>query len=86
MATQTVRMITLMAGPGGIFQPGQVVNLPAKAAQALVAGGYATAEGTPLATSPGGEGEETAAVEPVERAVKPSPRRRKTAKKPAGDK
>jgi len=83
---ETVRMITLMAGPLGVFQPGQVVNLPAQAAQALVAGGYATAEGTPLPISPGREVAETAAVEPPERAVKPSPRRRKTAKKPAGDK
>lgn len=39
-----VRMITRYAGPGGVWQPGAVVDLPEGHAVDLVAGGYAEAE------------------------------------------
>lgn len=32
---------TLMAGPKGIFHPGQTINRTAKECQALIKGGYA---------------------------------------------
>ncbi len=38
-----VRMKTLMAGPDGVLQPGQVVDLPVEQAETLIAGGFAVA-------------------------------------------
>lgn len=34
-------LITLMAGPDGVFQPGQDLNLPAKKARELIKAGFA---------------------------------------------
>lgn len=39
-----VRMITRYAGPGGVWQPGAVVDLGAAEADTLIASGYAEAE------------------------------------------
>lgn len=36
-----VRLNTIMAGPPGTVQPGQIVDLDAETAHSLVAGGYA---------------------------------------------
>jgi hypothetical protein len=36
-----IKLRTLMAGPGGVIQPGSVVNLPDKQAQELVNSGQA---------------------------------------------
>jgi hypothetical protein len=63
-----VRLKTLMAGPQGVFQPGSVIDLRADEAEALVSAGYAE----PLERLP-----ETAAFEPGNRAVRPTPRPRK---------
>jgi len=38
-----VRMITLMAGPEGVVQPGTVLDLGPPEAQRLIEGGYAVA-------------------------------------------
>ena len=37
-----VKMITKMAGPQGVANPGQEIDLPEKLARSLVDGGYAT--------------------------------------------
>jgi hypothetical protein len=36
-----IQLFTLMAGPKGVVQPGEIINLPAKKAQALIKAGYA---------------------------------------------
>lgn len=66
-----VRMITLAAGPEGVLQPGQEVELPAKEAMALIAGGYAEEVESQPAEETLESVRETAAVEPPEQAVTP---------------
>lgn len=64
-----VRLKTTMAGPSGAAMPGEVLDLPADAAAAMVAGGYADAIAVPK-------------VERAERAVVPAaPERRAAGKK-----
>jgi hypothetical protein len=63
-----VRLKALMAGPEGVFQPGSVVDLHIDEAEALVSAGYAEPVERPV---------ETAAFEPGNRAVRPTPRPRK---------
>lgn len=36
-----IRMLTLLAGPGGVRQPNTVHEVPTAEAEALIAGGYA---------------------------------------------
>lgn len=40
-----IRMVTLAAGPGGIYAPGAIVDLDEAIAAAMVAGGYAVLVG-----------------------------------------
>jgi len=59
-----VRLLTLIAGPAGVFQPGAVVDVSEIMARELIAGRYAEAVEigrVPLV--------ETAALEPPEAAV-----------------
>lgn len=69
-----VKMITLAAEPGGVYRPGQIVDLDDGTARAFIAGGYAKAVpvGSPSAPQP-----EAAAIEPAEAAMKPAGKRRK---------
>ena len=74
-----IRLITLMAGPEGVFPPGSVIEVSPEEARALIAGGYA--EPVPhLAAAPKVEPSaiETAAVQPGSRAVRPEAKARKT--------
>ncbi len=74
-----IRLITLMAGPEGVFPPGSVIEVSPEEARALIAGGFAEPvnrpTGSAAAESPPVE---TAAFEPGNRAVKPAARPRKT--------
>ena len=63
-----IRLITLMAGPEGVFPPGSVIDPPREEAEALISAGYAERLEHPP---------ETASIEPGIRAVKPAPRPRK---------
>lgn len=63
-----IRMLTLAAGPDGVLQPGQEVDLPGEQARALIEGGYAEAVE---------KIRETAAVEPPEKAVTPKKTRKR---------
>lgn len=38
-----IRMKTLMAGPGGVAFPGQIVDVPPETGRLLIEGGYAEA-------------------------------------------
>jgi hypothetical protein len=67
-----VKMRTLAAGPDGLYQPGQEIDLPAKQARALIEGGYAEAVE---------QIREVAAVEPPEKAVTPKKTRKRSSKK-----
>ena len=73
-----IRLITLMAGPEGVFPPGSVIEVSPEEARALIAGGYA--EHVPPAALPKVEPSavETAAVQPGSRAVRPEAKARKT--------
>lgn len=74
-----IRLITLMAGPEGVFPPGSVIEVSPEEARALVAGGYA--EPLPRPAAPPKEEPstvETATVQPGSRAVRPDPKARKT--------
>lgn len=65
-----IRMVTLMAGPDGVFLPGQVVDLVDETAgHMLVAAGFAQ-----YVDSNAPRRLETTAVEPPERAVAERPR------------
>lgn len=55
-----VRMKTMMAGPSGVVQPGEVIEVGDDAARALVDGGFAIWVDAPV---------ETATVAPSEQAV-----------------
>ena len=55
-----VQMVTLAAGPEGVYPAGAVVDVPEAQAIAWIEGGYAT---------PAREERETATVEPAETAV-----------------
>jgi hypothetical protein len=72
-----VKMKTLAAGPDGVLRPGQEVDLPTAQAKALIEGGYAEPVGTV---------QETAAVEPSEKAVMPKKTKRRSSRKPASKK
>jgi len=48
-----VKIKTLLAGPGGIIQPGQIADVDPEQAVALIAGGFAVAvEGMPEPEKP----------------------------------
>lgn len=71
-----VRMKTLMAGPGGVFSPGELADLPQATAYALCEGGYAEQVDEPLGMSSAAARHiETATLAPPEQAV--APRQRK---------
>ena len=74
-----IRLKTLMAGPGGVFLPGSVIEVSPEEARALIAGGYAEAVPRPAAP-PQNEPPpvETAAIQPGSRAVRPESKARKT--------
>ena len=74
-----IRLITLMAGPEGVFPPGSVIEVSPEEARALIAGGYAEPVPRPAA-APKVEppAVETAAVQPGSRAVRPESKARKT--------
>lgn len=58
-------MLTVAAGPQGVWLPGSVVDVEPATAQALVAGGYAvTVDALPLPATP--PATTTAAVQPPE--------------------
>lgn len=59
-----VRMLTLSAGPGGVFLPGREYELDSVEAQALCAGGYAV----PVPRA--GKSIEDASTRPPENAAK----------------
>jgi hypothetical protein len=81
-----VKLLTLMAGPTGVFQPGQIVTISTDMATALVAGGYAEmvdqvadpveASGLPAAAPSGGPPVELAIDVAPETATAPAQRRR----------
>ena len=74
-----IRLITLMAGPEGVFPPGSVIEVSPEEARALIAGGYA--EPVPRQAAPPKDElppVETAAVQPGSRAVRPESKARKT--------
>lgn len=67
-----VKLKTLMAGPEGSAHPGQILDLPADRAQALVAGGYADA------MEPEAQGtQEAATLATPETAMQPAARKRR---------
>lgn len=65
-----IKMRTLMAGPDGVVNRGDIINVSADVAQALIAGRFAW----PLDKSPVIE---TAAIEPEESAMRKRGRPRK---------
>lgn len=71
-----IRMKTMGAGPAGIWRPGEVLDLEAVTAEALVAGGYADAIDPPVASAPADEVEESTNVPEAERATAPLARNR----------
>ncbi len=74
-----IRLITLMAGPAGVFPPGSVLEVSPEEARALIAGGYAEPVPRPAA-APKVEppAVETATIQPGSRAVRPEAKARKT--------
>jgi hypothetical protein len=62
-----IQMVTLMAGPDGVLEPGQIADLPSAQAKALIDGGFArpAKEGKALAPI------ETEMIKPPETAVLP---------------
>lgn len=72
-----VKLRTLMAGPAGVFQPGQVLTVSTETGQALIAGGYA--EPVAEAARPAAE---TAELPQGETAAPRAPRPPKTPGKP----
>lgn len=64
-----VKMLTTAAGPDGVFPAGQVADIDEKLAKAFVAGGYAEAVDKPKTP-------ESAAIEPPEKAVLPTAKRK----------
>lgn len=64
-----VRMLATAAGPSGVFPAGLVVDIDEELASAFVSGGYAEAVYQPIT--------ETATIEPPEKAVLPTPKRKK---------
>ena len=69
-----IQMVTLMAGPDGVLEPGQIADLPAAKAKALIDGGFARLpkEAAKAAPPPGAE-IESEMLEPPETAVMPDP-------------
>jgi hypothetical protein len=61
-----IRLKTLMAGPGGVVRPGEVVDLPGDQARELIAGGFAELAEKPKPEPPPIK---TATAEAPERAV-----------------
>lgn len=41
----TIKLLTRMAGPGGVYPPGSLITLDSKQAQQLIDGGYAIKDG-----------------------------------------
>lgn len=62
-----IQMVTLMAGPDGVLEPGQIADLPAAKAQALIDGGFARPAKEGKAPAP----IETEMIKPPETAVLP---------------
>ena len=72
-----VRLLTLMAGPTGVVEPGQEIEVDGEMAHALIAGGFAvTLGGRPSAPAPT-LAPETTTLAPAERAVMPPGRPRR---------
>lgn len=69
-----MRLKTLMAGPEGVFPPGSVIEASPEEAEALIAGGFAEL----VEVQSSIRLDETAAVEPGSRAMRPAARARKT--------
>lgn len=65
-----VKMLTTAAGPDGVFLAGQVVDVDDRLAKAFIAGGYAEYLEEPKQV-------ESTTLEAPEKAVMPTPRRRK---------
>lgn len=80
----TIKMMTLDAGPEGIFQPGAIRRMDKDQADILIAGGYAKlVKKEPKPVEPVAEKEpetETAMEDPGENAMMPAPRRRRKKK------
>lgn len=77
-----IRLISLMAGPAGVVQPGQVIDMqPDSYAEAMVAGGYAekveAKDAAPMASPAPAE---TTTAAPPENASTRRPRPPKTGK------
>lgn len=72
-----VRMTKTAAGPGGVLMSGKVYDIPEQEAKSLVAAKAAIFLKKPMAMEPAQEEEqgqakeETASIEPEEKAVKP---------------
>ena len=62
-----IRLKTIYAGPKGVKQPGDVLEVTAEIAAEMISGGYAIPFSKPI---------ETATAEPEERAVTVAPKRR----------
>jgi hypothetical protein len=60
-----IKLKTIMAGPGGCFDPGQIISVEDDLAYSLIAGGYAEY------VDQAEQKYETAAIEPQEKAVLP---------------
>ncbi len=71
-----VQLLTLLAGPDGVFPPGSVVEVSAEMAEGLIAGGYAVVLGSQERAP--AEIETTQAPEAPERAVTERGRRRRS--------
>lgn len=78
---KNVRMVKLMAGPDGVFHPGQVVLVDDKTADQLVKSHSAEVVAGKSVSKKSERVEETATLEAPEQAVKPAPKRRQVAKK-----
>lgn len=62
-----VLMVTLAAGPGGVYAPGTIIEVEAATAAQMVAGGYALPVDEPLVLP------SAAVAHGQERAVNPAP-------------
>lgn len=70
-----VKMRTLMSGPEGTFAPGQTIDVSEGEGKQLIEAGYA--EKVIIPAKQDKKESETASIEPDEKAVKPSPKRKK---------
>jgi len=68
-----IRLLTRMAGPAGVWQPGAVIDVGLEMARPLIEAGFAVVDPDQMIRS---AGPETATAEPAEQAVVRQPRRR----------